>query len=146
MCEGIRFKVVEVSEDGKGFGPYYTEDERLAWERECEELREQIDASKQNERRWISKGEEAIAERNAANAALEAVKKHQEIVAGTGAAQMSMTWKIAEAHLRSIGCTRPTFAAPVSKAQRCQHCGGTGYAEEEDETCAICKGSGEVPA
>lgn len=77
----------------------------------CLELEAQISASKQNERRWIAKGEEAISERNAANAALEAIKKHQEIVAGTGAAQMSTTWKIADAHLRSIGSTRAALAA-----------------------------------
>lgn len=67
------------------------------------ELEKQITASKRNERRWIAKGEEAIAERNAANKAIEAIKRHQEIVAGTGTAQMSMTWKIADDYLRSRG-------------------------------------------
>lgn len=71
--------------------------------RRLAEVEAELAASKQNERRWIAKGEEAIAERNAANKALEAIKRHQEIVAGTGTAQMSTTWKIANDYLRSRG-------------------------------------------
>ncbi len=84
--------------------------------RRLAEVEAELAASKRNERRWIAKGEEAIAERNAANAALEAIKKHQEIVAGTGAAQMSTTWKIANAHLRSIGSLRASVAATEASA------------------------------
>lgn len=79
------------------------EAERDALREQNGKLEHELAMSKRNERRWIAKGEEAIAERNAANKALEAIKRHQEIVAGTGTAQMSTTWKIANDYLRSRG-------------------------------------------
>ncbi|GAB6125053.1 hypothetical protein [Humidesulfovibrio idahonensis] len=82
------------------------------------QLEAEIAASKQNERRWIAKGEEAIAERDAANKALEAIKKHQEIVAGTSAARMSTTWNIADSHLRSIGANRTRAESAEAKSAR----------------------------
>lgn len=83
----------------------HLEAERDALREQNGKLGHELGMSKRNEARWIEKGEEAISERNAANKALEAIKKHQEIVAGTGAAQMSTTWNIADSHLRSLGAS-----------------------------------------
>jgi len=111
MCEGIRFKVIEVSEDGKGFGPYYTEDERLAWERENKALRAENFAQTEELVRLRSELRDVYA-RN-------------------------------KAFMRGL---LPEEEPAMDSHKPCPHCGGTGYAEEEDETCAICNGSGEVPA
>ena len=89
--------------NGAHEGKKQAEAERDALRERCEKLEHELGMSKRNEARWIEKGEEAISERNAANKALEAIKRHQEIVAGTGTAQLSTTWKIANDYLRSKG-------------------------------------------